>query len=117
MAVLKKKGETILDHWDYFVKKLESLSLVKNHALSPRGYNYYLRQNVESGESDHAFITGDAAGLATQDMGEGIGPAVESGLLAARAIINGIRYSLKSVTKLSSIRILMPWLTLSCRQR
>ena len=61
-------------------------------------------------ESDHAFITGDAAGLATLDMGEGIGPAVESGILAAKAIIHGSRYSLKSVKKHSFTRILIPWL-------
>jgi len=110
LAALKKKGETILDHWNYFVKKLESLSLVNNHSFGPQGYNYYLRQNVNVAESDHALITGDAAGLATLDMGEGIGPAVESGILAAKAIINGSRHSLKSVTRHSYIRILMPWL-------
>jgi flavin-dependent dehydrogenase len=110
LAVLKNRGETILDHWDHFVKKLGNLSLVKQHSFNPRGYNYYLRQNLEVTESDHAFITGDAAGLATLDMGEGIGPAVESGILAAKAIINGSRYSLKSVTKHSFLRILIPWL-------
>ena len=109
-AVLKDRGETIRNHWDQFVKKLETLSLVKNHSFNPHGYHYYLRQNVEVGESDHAFITGDAAGLATLDMGEGIGPAVESGILAAKAIIHGSRYSLKSVRKRSFIRILIPWL-------
>jgi flavin-dependent dehydrogenase len=110
LAVLKARGETIRTHWDHFVKKLEILSLVKHHPFNPRGYNYYLRQNVDLGESDHAFITGDAVGLATLDMGEGIGPSVESGILAAKAVINGSRYSLKPVTKHSFIRILMPWL-------
>ena len=110
LAALRERGETILDHWGCFVKKLEGLSLVKKHAFDPRGYNYYLRQGLDVCESDHAFITGDASGLATVDMGEGIGPAIESGLLAARAIINGTRYSLKSVTKHSYIRILIPWL-------
>jgi flavin-dependent dehydrogenase len=41
-----------------------------------------------------------------RDMGEGIGPAVESGLLAANAIIQGIEYSLKSVTRSSLFNIL-----------
>jgi flavin-dependent dehydrogenase len=110
LAVLRNRGETIRNQWDQFVKKLETLSLVKHHSFNPRGYNYFLRQNVDVSEWDHALITGDAVGLATLDMGEGIGPAVESGILAAKAIINGSRYSLKSVTKHSFIRILIPWL-------
>ena len=55
----------------------------------PTGYSYYLRGNVEMVRRDNAFITGDAAGLATRDLGEGIGPAVRSGLRAARSIIEG----------------------------
>jgi flavin-dependent dehydrogenase len=89
---------------------MEALSLVSHHSFNPRGYNYYLRQNVTVARIGDAFITGDAAGLATLDMGEGIGPAVESGILAAKAIIDGGPYSLKSVTKHSFIRLLLPWL-------
>jgi len=40
---------------------------------------------------------GDALGLATLDMGEGIGPAVRSGQLAAEAIIHGTEYSVASI--------------------
>ncbi len=47
---------------------------------------------------DNAFITGDAAGLATRDLGEGIGPAVRSGLRAAQAILEGTSYHLNDVT-------------------
>ncbi len=49
----------------------------------------------------NAFIIGDAAGLATRDLCEGIGPAVESGLHAANAIANGTDYSLNDVTRYS----------------
>jgi flavin-dependent dehydrogenase len=38
---------------------------------------------------DNAFVVGDAAGLATADMGEGIAPAIRSGLLVADAIATG----------------------------
>ena len=44
----------------------------------------------------NAFLVGDAAGLATRDLCEGIGPAVRSGLLAADAIALGRPYSLES---------------------
>jgi len=49
----------------------------------------------------NAFLAGDAAGLATRDMCEGIGPAVESGLLAARAIATGEEYALDGIGTLS----------------
>jgi flavin-dependent dehydrogenase len=44
---------------------------------------------------------GDAVGLATLDMGEGIRSAIKSGLLAAEAIIHDTDYSLASIPKYS----------------
>jgi flavin-dependent dehydrogenase len=52
---------------------------------------------------------GDAAGLATLDMGEGIGPAVRSGFLAAQSIINGTDYSLESISKYSFLPFFLKW--------
>ncbi|NOZ04521.1 MAG: NAD(P)/FAD-dependent oxidoreductase, partial [FCB group bacterium] len=104
---LKQNGGTIRDQWDYFVNKLQRLSLIKEIPTQPKGYNYYLRQKVRVGQIDNAYIIGDAAGLATKDMGEGIGPAVESGLLAAECILSGAPYSLRSITKSSIINILL----------
>lgn len=54
-----------------------------------RGHAYLLygqtqRKWVENG----ALLIGDAAGLAYGESGEGIRPAIESGLLAARAIVD-----------------------------
>jgi flavin-dependent dehydrogenase len=66
--------------------------------FSPRGYSYYLRRDVEHVRIGNAFLTGDAAGLATWDMGEGIGPAIESAQRAAEAIISGCDYRLDDVT-------------------
>jgi flavin-dependent dehydrogenase len=50
---------------------------------------------------DNAFIVGDAVGLATRDMGEGIGPAVRSGLLAAQAIVHDTDYDLRAIARVS----------------
>lgn len=47
---------------------------------------YRKRQRTLSG--DGVLLIGDAAGLAYSQSGEGIRPAIESGLLAARAIID-----------------------------
>ena len=103
---LKNSGQTIRQHWDYFIAKLEELSLVKGHTYRPRGHNYYLRQSVPAGRLNNAYLIGDAAGLATLDLGEGIGPAIESGILAANSIFTGRRFSERSVTRYSLPRIL-----------
>jgi flavin-dependent dehydrogenase len=105
--VLKDRGQTIRQHWDYFIAKLEELSMVKGHTYRPRGYNYYLRQPVPARRLNNAYIIGDAAGLATLDLGEGIGPAIESGILAAKSILTEGRFSERSVTRYSLPHILL----------
>ena len=109
-AVLDSRAETIRSHWDQFVSRMNKLNLVNGHGFKPKGYSYYLRQNVEEVRSGNAFVVGDAAGLATRDMGEGIGPAIESGILAARAIAEGRPYSIRGIGKYSLPGILLPWL-------
>jgi menaquinone-9 beta-reductase len=53
---------------------------------------------VEVARCENAFLTGDAAGLATRDMAEGIGPAVRRGVRAAEAILYNKPYALDDVT-------------------
>ncbi len=38
-------------------------------------------------KKDNCFLIGDSAGLASVDLGEGISPSIESGLLAAVDIL------------------------------
>jgi flavin-dependent dehydrogenase len=106
LLALKNRGQTIGRHWDSFIAKLEKLSLVKGHTYRPRGHNYYLRQSVPAGRLNNAYIIGDAAGLATLDLGEGIGPAIESGILAANSISTGRRFAKRSLTRYSLPHIL-----------
>jgi len=106
LEALKAKHRTIRDYWGYFVRKLSNLSLVNDYPFAPKGYVYYLRENIQTGQIGNAFIIGDALGLATRDLGEGIEPAVESGLEAAKAIINGSNYSVKSIKKYSLFSII-----------
>ena len=54
-----------------------------------------------NGGGPHDYLTGDAAGLATKDMGEGIGPAVASGIRAAESINSGRPYSVDSIGRYS----------------
>ncbi len=98
---LKQKHTTIRRHWDFLITKLYESRIITDHDYHPRGYNYYLRQPTVTTQSGSTFIIGDAAGLATLDMGEGIGPAIESGQAAARAIINASPYSPRKIRKFS----------------
>ena len=102
MAVQLAQSERHLrDHWSAFVAKLQKRGLVSYSDYKPRGYSYFLRDRVDAVSNDNAYIVGDAVGLATRDMCEGIGPAIRSGLLAAQAITEGSEYSLTIVNSLS----------------
>jgi len=94
---LKARGEDIRQHWERLVQGL-GRGLVRSGVPEPAGYSYYLRGPLDVVRRGNAFITGDAAGLATRDMCEGIGPAIRSGLKAADAILSGVEYRLDDVT-------------------
>jgi len=105
---LKRSGESIRDHWNRFVQKLDTLCLVRHRSFTPRGCGYYIRPKANTVQIGNAFIVGDAAGLATLDMGEGIRPAVQSGLRVAEAIHSGKPYSIRSIGRYSAVEILFP---------
>jgi menaquinone-9 beta-reductase len=107
-AVMKERGQSIVQHWNVLVNKLSDIGFVRGRQFQPRGYTYYLRRKVGRVHLDNAFIAGDSAGLATKDMGEGIGPAVRSGLLAAEAIIRGEPCMFDSISKYSLPDLLFP---------
>jgi flavin-dependent dehydrogenase len=99
---LQKKNHSIKTEWQQFIEKVAALSLVIDYQYNPPGYVYYLRSDVEVGQVGNAYVVGDAAGLATRDMAEGIGPAVKSALLAAESITEGKKYDLSLIKKYSS---------------
>jgi flavin-dependent dehydrogenase len=99
-ARLKERGENIRQHWRHLVVTLERRFGVRVPG-EPTGYSYYLRGSHGPVRIDNAFLTGDAAGLATRDLCEGIGPAIQSGQRAADAILNGETYTLAEVTAAS----------------
>jgi flavin-dependent dehydrogenase len=96
-ARLKRRGEDIRQHWQRLASKLErqfGLTLPE----APSGYSYYVRGPLDPARVGNAFLTGDAAGLATRDLCEGIGPAIRSGQRAAESILTGRAYELRGVT-------------------
>lgn len=98
---MKTAGRRLQDFWSKFTSRLANEALVQNVEYKPTGYSYFLRGNVDVVRRGNAMIIGDSVGLASIDMGEGIGPAVQSALLAARAIIEKGEYDLSSVARYS----------------
>lgn len=103
---LKTNGDSIKNHWNLLIKKLDEMDLVRGHEYHPSGHSYYVRHNRAELQRGNAFLVGDSLGLATVDMGEGIHPAVQSGLLAADAILHGTTYSTNTIPKYSFKSIL-----------
>jgi flavin-dependent dehydrogenase len=98
---LKHNGDTLKNHWNYLVKQLEEAGLITGHVYKPAGHSYILRRRSPQIHVGNAYLAGDSLGLATLDMGEGIGPAIRSGQLAAESILTGAEYSLASIPSYS----------------
>ena len=98
---LIQKNISLQSYWEIHIEQLKRSGLVEGYSYSPTGYSYYLRQKTRSIRKDSIFLVGDAQGLATRDMGEGIGPAIQSGLLAADSICQGTVYSVRSIPRFS----------------
>ena len=109
-AKLKGRSEDIKSHWRHFVHRLSNEGFVRNAAFDPRGYSYYLRGNVARVRHNNAFLCGDAAGLATRDLCEGIGPDGRSGQRAARSIVHGDEFTLSDLSGFSAERGWVRWL-------
>ena len=110
VRVLKKSGRTIQEHWGFLLEKLRGNGLISGPIPDPDGYVYHLRGPGAAYRIDNAFLVGDAAGLASLDMGEGIGPALESGQLAAEAILHQRPYTLESISQFSLLPGWLGWL-------
>ncbi len=52
-------------------------------------------------KQERCFLIGDPAGLASVDLSEGIGPAVESALMAAGEILGEADYRKEAITQFS----------------
>jgi flavin-dependent dehydrogenase len=94
---IKAGSVDIKQHWRMLVRDLIDGDLLDADPGEPGGYSYFLRPARVEPRCGNAFVVGDAAGLATRDMCEGIGPAVASGLMAARAILGNGEFDLGSI--------------------
>jgi len=85
----REDGDRLGEHATRFCDWLKRRGRIPADAPAKlRGHAYHLRVHSPRKLVDDALLAvGDAAGLAHAASGEGIRPAVESGLLAARAIV------------------------------
>lgn len=81
-------SRSLPEHVDGFLRFLTSTTGLSSEMPAMRGHAYFLygtsRRKVAG---DGFMLIGDAAGLAYPQSGEGILPAIESGLLAAKTIV------------------------------
>jgi flavin-dependent dehydrogenase len=111
MSVQLKAGHQPIQHyWQEFIAHLRKQNFIDDTELDPKGHSYYLRGNVDVVQADNAFIVGDAVGLATRDMCEGIGPAVRSGKRVAESITGHGDYSLLGLSAYSGNGFVSRWL-------
>ncbi len=94
-------GQSLKQHWTRLIEKIERMGLVRGHDYQPEAHSYYVRQSLPQVRKGNAFLAGDAAGMATIDMGEGISAAIRSGLRAAGSILTGQPYRLNGIAKYS----------------
>ena len=94
---LKENNDSLKKHWEKLIKSLAQKSIIETHDYHPRGHSYYLINKDQTVNKEGAFLVGDSAGLASRDMGEGIRPAVMSGIMAADAIVNNTKYDISSI--------------------
>jgi geranylgeranyl reductase family protein len=98
---LKSSDRNIHDHFRAFLDDLvqeKRLDAATARNLQETGHPYYLFTFEGEIRRDNCFLIGDSAGLATVDLGEGIGPAVESGLMAAREIVGTGTYRKEDIS-------------------
>ena len=98
---MNSRGDHLKNHWAYLIEQLEREGLVRGHAYQPVAHTYFLRRPATEIHRENVYLAGDAAGLATLDMGEGISAAIRSGLRAAESILTGQPYSLQGVRRYS----------------
>ena len=103
---LASRGTTIMNHWREFVLRLLKQRFLDHHPGDPKGHTYFLRHKLRTSGPKNVFVVGDAAGLSTIDMGEGIHAAIQSGIAAADTITSGRPVQPTHINRLSLPKLL-----------
>lgn len=98
----KKSKTRIQDHFQWFLDDLvrrDLLDAATRQSIKPASHGYYLFSPQGEVRTDNCFLIGDSAGLASVDLGEGIAPAVESGVMVANEILGQGEYAKDRVSQ------------------
>ncbi len=101
----KKTGISIHQHFTRFLADIVDDGLLDSETVAnfgETGHPYYLNSGHGRVSMDRCYLIGDSAGLATVDLGEGIGPAIESAILAADEIMGKGQYVKQDVSEFST---------------
>lgn len=101
---IQTRSQHIKEHWQVLLQRLKKIGVPEDALADPHGYSYYLRERNDVTELPGLYLIGDALGLATRDLGEGIGPAVQSGVQTADRIRAGERLYLNDIYSYSPIK-------------
>ena len=112
---LRQRGQNLHEHWERLVTRLGRLGMIDDRPLTAAGYSYFLRERSGPWQNGNAFLVGDAAGMATRDLGEGIGPAIRSGIAVAEGILHGQPAMLDDISPLSVDELLNGTRRVACR--
>lgn len=83
---------TSYDELDYYWKKFLNLENIKYHILETRDIEHTVGR-VDSLKLNNIYFTGNAGGLLGNLLGFGTMNAIESGIIAAKAISNNLNYN------------------------
>jgi geranylgeranyl reductase family protein len=84
----RQDNNKLAGHVEEFVKQLQAAGRIPDDLPKFSGHAYLLYPDAPRRVvADNMLLIGDAAGLAYPQSGEGIRPAIESGMLAANTII------------------------------
>ena len=124
----RENGHHIAVQLDDFVARLRQTGrLPADLSVPARGHAYLLYGHARRRIfAEGALLVGDAAGLAYPQSGEGIRPAVESGLIAARLILEApddprperlAEYPGRLAARFGAVRDTAPWLPTGLKRR
>jgi menaquinone-9 beta-reductase len=90
-SYFRQGGQNIHTHFKSFLGDLVGLGLLDQptaNSIEETGHPYYLfPERLDQVKDGRCFLVGDSAGFASRDLGEGIVPAIDSGLQVADDIL------------------------------
>ena len=101
----KQASKNIHQQFTGFLQDLVKQGLLDEataNGFQSKGHPYYLYSDHGKVKRGRCYLIGDAAGLATVDLGEGIGPAIESALMTAGEILGTPGYTKQAITQFST---------------